>query len=439
MWKAVFAVLLALALVAMPATAQEIKDATKVDYLKAAVEQVGTLSITGEVVSLQAKIYIPQNTESQKTEITEVRDRTGLCKLSDSFESSCTYWIVNDSWGNSLVQIKWQSPKESPMFTIKNIVENRRQNSAPLRTGEEWLKPTDAIQSADAEIKALAETLATGSEMDRIFSLTQWVNNNIEYDLNYSEVNLSAKTVLGLRRGVCDEYSTLLMALSRSIGLPATYDYGYAYGRGFRIAQDFVPHAWTEIGGYPSDPTWSEIGFTDATHIKFASIPDISVPQATALVKGRGNLGINIDEVDAKFRILEFTESPVVRLESELMDSGFGAGWAVLRTKLSSDSCIQTEFTAQSCVYQGSQFMKGGEKDVPVTVCGNKTYYSFFKLPDIQKGTRYTCPLSVYASSGEDKSVSFAFTGGGVAPAPQLSISKTSAVPGETIQVSAPF
>jgi len=439
MWKVIFVVFIALVLVAMPAGAQEIKDATKVNYIKTAVEQSGTLTITGEVSTLQTKIYIPQNTESQKTEITEVKDQTGPCKLSENFENICAYSIVNDSWGNSLIQIKWQNPRESPMFTVKTVVENRRQNSAPLRTGEEWMRPTDAIQSADPEIKALAETLATGSEMDRVFSLTQWVNNNIEYDLNYSDVNLSAKTVLNIRKGVCDEFSTLLMAFSRSIGLQATYNYGYAYGRGFKIAQDFVPHAWTEVGGYPSDPTWSEIGFTDATHIKFASIPDISVPQATAQVRGRGNLGINIDEVDAKFRILEFKEAPVVTLESNLMDSGFGAGWAVLRTKLSSDSCVQAKFTAQSCVYQGSQFMKGGEKDVPVTVCGNKTYYSFFKLPDIQKGTKYTCPLSVYTSSGEDKSISFGFTGGGIAPQPQLSISKTSVVLGETIQVSAPF
>ncbi|MBI4015589.1 MAG: transglutaminase domain-containing protein [Candidatus Aenigmarchaeota archaeon] len=439
MWKVVFAVFIALILVSLPAGAQEIKDATKVNYIKTAVEQSGTLTITGEVSTLQAKIYIPQNTESQKTEITEVKDQTGLCKLSENFENICAYSIVNDNWGNSLIQIKWQNPKESPMFTVKTTVENHKQTSAQIRTGEEWMKPTDAIQSADPEIKALAETLATGSEMDRVFSLTQWVNNNIEYDLNYSDVNLSAKTVLNIRKGVCDEFSTLLMALSRSIGLQATYNYGYAYGRGFKIAQDFVPHAWTEVGGYPSDPTWSEIGFTDATHIKFASIPDISVPQATAQVRGRGNLGININEVDAKFRILEFKEAPVVKLDSSLMDSGFGAGWAVLRTKLSSDSCVQTKFTAQSCVYQGSQFMKGGEKDVPVTICGNKTYYSFFKLPDIQKGTKYTCPLSVYTSSGEDKSVSFAFTGGGIAPPPQLSISKTSVVLGEQMQVSAPF
>src|SRR3989344_9204368 len=118
MWKVIFVVFIALVLVAMPAGAQEIKDATKVNYIKTAVEQSGTLTITGEVSTLQTKIYIPQNTESQKTEITEVKDQTGPCKLSENFENICAYSIVNDSWGNSLIQIKWQNPKESHMFTV---------------------------------------------------------------------------------------------------------------------------------------------------------------------------------------------------------------------------------------------------------------------------------------------------------------------------------
>ena len=75
-----------------------------------------------------------------------------------------------------------------------------------------------------------------------------------------------------LIEGVCVEYSTLLIAMLRSVGIPARYVNGIAYSN---IYDGFGAHSWVEVyileeGWITYDPTIGEFGWIDSTHIKLA-------------------------------------------------------------------------------------------------------------------------------------------------------------------------
>jgi len=77
----------------------------------------------------------------------------------------------------------------------------------------------------------------------------------------------SAEKVLETRRGDCNEFTTLYVALARSAGLPARTVSGLLYLNG-----RFYYHAWPEV--YLSDwvavdPTFDQYP-ADAAHVRFA-------------------------------------------------------------------------------------------------------------------------------------------------------------------------
>ncbi|MFQ5868618.1 MAG: transglutaminase-like domain-containing protein [Candidatus Zixiibacteriota bacterium] len=96
-----------------------------------------------------------------------------------------------------------------------------------------------------------------------------WVFENVKKDFAVSIP--SALEVLRVRKGDCNEHTTLFVALARSIGIPSKICVGLVYKEGY-----FYYHAWPEVwigedleDGYwlPMDPTFGQTT-SDATHIK---------------------------------------------------------------------------------------------------------------------------------------------------------------------------
>jgi len=132
-----------------------------------------------------------------------------------------------------------------------------------------WLQPEPLIQSHDPRIEAQAR-LIVGTGRNRTPDgaaelLTHWVYANVRRELATSVP--SAAKVLELRRGDCNEFATLYVALARSVGLPARTVSGLLYLNG-----RFYYHAWPEV--YLSDwvavdPTFDQYP-ADAAHLRFA-------------------------------------------------------------------------------------------------------------------------------------------------------------------------
>jgi hypothetical protein len=170
----------------------------------------------------------------------------------------------------------------------------------------EYLAPTTFCQSDDPDILQIARSII-GSERNSWAAskkIAEWVNQQIEpnYDVGFA----TAKEVLENREGDCSEHTVLMVALCRSVGIPARAAVGVMYGEGI-----FAYHMWPEVyvGEWVGlDAKWLAVDkksgeyYTDATHIKLGD---------SALDEGIfQEMGQAMSEIIGKLKleVLEFKE-----------------------------------------------------------------------------------------------------------------------------------
>jgi transglutaminase-like putative cysteine protease len=154
------------------------------------------------------------------------------------------------------------------------LVDSRTLKAAPADPDlARYLAPEPFIESDAPEIRAEAERMV-GSLVGpraRAERLTREVNSLLEKKPTISLP--SALEVLRTKVGDCNEHTALLVALARSIGIPARINAGLVYVHGA-----FYYHAWPEVyidegGGrglwLPVDPTLNQFP-ADATHLRLA-------------------------------------------------------------------------------------------------------------------------------------------------------------------------
>jgi transglutaminase-like putative cysteine protease len=126
----------------------------------------------------------------------------------------------------------------------------------------EYLQPAPEPEVADAACRMAAELRRDAGEGVAHFlvALNHHIHQSFEYDPRATSVTTPLAEVLAQRRGVCQDFSHLMLAVTRSAGVPARYVSGYlhvedpAKGHG-------AMHAWVEA--YVPEAGW--IGF-DPTH-----------------------------------------------------------------------------------------------------------------------------------------------------------------------------
>jgi transglutaminase-like putative cysteine protease len=80
------------------------------------------------------------------------------------------------------------------------------------------------------------------------------------YESGSTDISTTADAVLAGRRGVCQDFAHLLIALCRSLGLPARYVSGYLFDQDKPPDAILASHAWAEVfldgrGWLGLDPT----------------------------------------------------------------------------------------------------------------------------------------------------------------------------------------
>lgn len=212
--------------------------------------------------------------------------------------------LVVDGYGNLFLHVIYRNPPHEVHHSVNSVVSvsDRRTRSLPdeYQITEEfnkYLKSAPAIQSENNRIKRTAQEIAGSSicDFERVGKLAIWVNRNIEYDKNLANVSRDALWVIQAKRGTCDEFTVLFMAMARSQGIPARYVSGYGYGRG-----KWVRHAYSEVylGEWiPVDPTSLQVGWIDATHIQF-SVNEDNILENKVSVEGANVEGISREDED---------------------------------------------------------------------------------------------------------------------------------------------
>ncbi len=180
---------------------------------------------------------------------------------------------------------KWINPQDNLYFSLKsniitknNIVKIKEKIQFPIVVEDEYLRYTKPKENIDInqDIIERASKIIEGEDdlYVVVYKIAEWIENNIEYSLNTltAEVSQKSSWVLENRYGVCDEISSLFVAMLRSLGIPAKFITGVAYTNWNNI-NDFGSHAWVEVyfpgyGWIPYDITYGQFAYIDLTHIK---------------------------------------------------------------------------------------------------------------------------------------------------------------------------
>ena len=405
-----------------------------VGSMRAEVIEAGAIEVSGTVSSIQLNLSMPQEDSYQKVDNLTVLDGNVPCS------GSCSYGFVYDKYGNRLLSVNWKNVAGNINFEVKSVVSVERRYSVEKKTYTDFLKPTALAQSNDPEIAALASE-ARGTDFEKVAYLSKWISENIKYNTVYSDVNIPAKEILRLRIGVCKEFSNLLVSFLRSLGYYSGVTVGYVHPGKVYTGENFQPHGWVEVYndvGILSDPTWGEVGYLDATHIKFATFPDSSWTFSSIYSLGFGTFSVKqTDSTNVSVKILDYNETPLLSSNSSLLESSLGKGYAILKTDLSADMCMMTKFDINSCVDNNGSFLeKVGDENVTY-FCGKKSIFTIFKLPELQDKVQYTCPISVVVYGSDQQAVPLTLSSASEGTT-RLTVDKTTASPGETVIAQSP-
>ncbi|MGZ4926631.1 MAG: transglutaminase-like domain-containing protein, partial [Halobacteriota archaeon] len=146
-----------------------------------------------------------------------------------------------------------------------------------------YLSASKYVQSDDREINNTAKAITNNTryESAAVASLMLWVSANLKYDVNVASHD--ASWTFHNRRGTCENYAHLSLALLQSVGIPARYVSGYlvdgeitvnGYVTTYGYRWDAGPHSWIEvyypdIGWVPYEPQ-KTLGFVDDHHVRDA-------------------------------------------------------------------------------------------------------------------------------------------------------------------------
>lgn len=129
--------------------------------------------------------------------------------------------------------------------------------------------------------------------------ITTALYENIDYTPNSTEVDSPIDVVLETRKGVCQDFAHVMIALVRSLGIPCRYVSGYLfYHKDDRSTPD-ATHAWVEA--YLPQTGW--IGFDPTNnilagerHIRVAVGRDYSdVPPTRGIFKGKAESELTVE------------------------------------------------------------------------------------------------------------------------------------------------
>lgn len=142
----------------------------------------------------------------------------------------------------------------------------------PLPDGHrdfEYSTPTPHV-AWDKNVDDFGRTAVAGAEtvVEAAHRVQAAVGDLLDYEAGATEVGTSVAQIFEQRRGVCQDYAHVALAVYRSLGMPARYVSGYLYAVDSASGElptddgeiDVATHAWVEVaipghGWWALDPT----------------------------------------------------------------------------------------------------------------------------------------------------------------------------------------
>ena len=163
-----------------------------------------------------------------------------------TFSKILAFDSTNSRLPNSVSVVPWSSIATTTATTVSSA-----NTTTPIPASlDEYLLATTNCQVNNAQIQALAKSLATTSNtpLGKATAIFNWVRDNIGYSFYYNSEE-GAVGALEAKTANCCDTSNLLVALERAAGIPARYEHVYAQFSsgtwyGHVIAQVWVNGVW---------------------------------------------------------------------------------------------------------------------------------------------------------------------------------------------------
>jgi transglutaminase-like putative cysteine protease len=151
-----------------------------------------------------------------------------------------------DRFGNSVAELAAKRIERGITFSLEATV-LRSSYTAPHTVAAAevnfpaWLRMRRMIR-ADGALAEVARELSARfrNERERAEAIVQYVHQTLIYTKGVTDVFTTASVAYSMRRGVCQDFAHVTIAIARASGLHARYVSGHLIGEG-------ATHAWVEI------------------------------------------------------------------------------------------------------------------------------------------------------------------------------------------------
>lgn len=191
-----------------------------------------------------------------------------ILKSSVAVEPPCPLVDFTDAWGNGLRKAEWSEPIDQWRLSVDLHVETHRSNpfdfsssaadlAVPADPGwwpvevHGYLRWEYDPWDNDPTVAAWArsESAAAAGGFNKILILMRSIHAQFKFLKGFTDIKTPPGEILRIKVGVCQDFSTLLIAAARSLGLPARYVSGYIYEgpKSKRGGPAPTGHGWAEV------------------------------------------------------------------------------------------------------------------------------------------------------------------------------------------------
>ena len=152
-----------------------------------------------------------------------------------------------------------------------------------------FARPTPLLEELAGELRVRERR---GTPLEMLLDVNHGIHQSLAYAPNSTRVDSPIDHALGERKGVCQDFAHIMIALVRRLRIPCRYVSGYLFQAKTdrALAPEGASHAWVEalapgLGWVGLDPT--NDGFAGERHIRVAIGRDYSeVPPTRGIYKG---------------------------------------------------------------------------------------------------------------------------------------------------------
>ncbi|SFC44400.1 Transglutaminase-like enzyme, putative cysteine protease [Polaromonas sp. OV174] len=248
--------------------------------------------------ALQTLWLVPQSGPAQTVHFWSVGAPQKLFAQRDAFGNSVNaYTFVGQESGD----VRWSLVNAAGEVDTLGIAEFNDDASLPLP--QLYLRATQLAQPhpllAEFGRRFVLPDGADGSaDLSELLALSQGVAGAVSYQKYSTNVTTTALQAFEAGAGVCQDQAHVMVAICRSLGIPARYVSGYFYAAN---EPDLASHAWVDVCLDVASRRWASIDVThscliDERHVRLAMGTDYNAcPPIKGVRQGGGEESMTVN------------------------------------------------------------------------------------------------------------------------------------------------